>query len=99
MVERIKEGTVIITEGRIYALFHELNPTTNDVCGKCELREKCESGIEVNKFTDLCLANNVPGDSYFLQCSPLFLKCVGEIAFQQNFLEADASSDEAKAQL
>lgn len=99
MVERIKEGTVIITEGRIYALFHELNPTTNDVCGKCELREKCESGMEIHKYVDLCLANDVPGDAFFLECSPLSSKRVRDIAFQQNFLEADASLDEASAKL
>lgn len=99
MVERIKSGTVIITGGRIYALFHELNPTSNEVCEKCELREKCESGIEVNKFTDLCLANDVPGDGYFLECSPLSSKRVRDIAFQQNFLETAASEDEATAKL
>lgn len=99
MVERIKEGTVIITEGRIYALFHELNPTSYTVCDKCELREKCESGLEVNKFLDLCLANYVPQDGFFLECSPISSKRVRDIAFQQNFLEADASEDEAKAEL
>lgn len=99
MVKRIKSGTVIITGGRIYALFHELNPTTNEVCEKCELREECESGIEVQKYVDLCLANDVPGDGFFLECSPLSSKRVRDIAFQQNFLEADASEDEAKAEL
>lgn len=99
MVERIKEGTVIIKEGRIYALFREKNPTTNEVCDKCELREECESGIEMHKFVDLCLANDVPGDGYFLECSPLSAMRVRNISFQQNFLEADASSDEASAKL
>lgn len=99
MVERIKEGTVIIKEGRIYALFHEIHPTTNEVCGKCELREECESGLEFHKYVDLCLANDVPGDGFFLECSPISGKKVGDIAFQQNFLEADASSDEASAKL
>lgn len=99
MVERIKEGTVIITEGRIYALFHELNPTSNEVCEKCELREDCESGMEIHKYVDLCLANDVPGDCYFLECSPISSKRIRDIAFQQNFLEADASSDEASAEL
>ena len=99
MVERIKEGTVIIKEGRIYALFHETNPTTNEVCEKCILREECKSGIEVLKFSDLCLANDVPEDGFFLECSPISAKKVGDIAYQQNFLEADASSDEASAEL
>ena len=99
MVERIKEGSVIIVEGRIYALFHEIHPTTNEVCGKCELREECESGLEFHKYVDLCLANDVPGDGFFLECSPISGKKVGDIAFQQNFLEADASSDEASAKL
>lgn len=99
MVERIKSGTVIIMGGRIYALFHELNPTTNEVCEKCELREECESGIEVTKFTDLCLANGVPVDGFFKECSTISSKRVRDIAFQQNFLEADASSDEASAKL
>lgn len=99
MVERIKEGTVIIVEGRIYALFRETHPTTNEVCGKCELRETCESGIEFHKLSDLCLANDVPGDGFFLECSPISSKRVRDIAFQQNFLEADASSDEASAKI
>lgn len=99
MVERLKKGTVIITEGRIYALFHEIHPTTNEVCGKCELRETCESGIEMHKLSDLCLANGVPGDGFFLECSPISSKRVRDIAFQQDFLEADASSDEASAKL
>ena len=99
MVERLKKGTVIIKEGRVYALFHETNPTTNEVCEKCALREECESGIEVNKFSDLCLANDVPGDAFFLECSPIPSKRVCDIAYQQDFLEADLSSDEASAEL
>lgn len=99
MVERLKKGTVIITEGRIYALFREIRPTTNEVCGKCELRDMCESGIEIHKLSDLCLTYDVPGDGYFLECSSISGKKVGDIAFQQNFLEADASSDEASAKL
>lgn len=99
MVERIKEGTVIIVEGRIYALFREIHPTTNEVCGKCQLRETCESGIEMHKLSDLCLANEVPGDGFFLEWSPISAKKVGDIALQQNVLEADASSDEASAKI
>lgn len=99
MVERIKRGSVIIVEGRIYALFREIQPTTNEVCGRCELRETCESGIEIHKLSDLCLANGVPGDGFFLECSPISSKRVQDIALQQNVLEADASSDEASAEL
>lgn len=99
MVERIKEGSVIITEGRIYALFREIHPTTNEVCGKCELRETCESGIEMHKLSDLCLTNDVPGDAFFLECSTISSKRVRDIAFQQNYLEAAASEDEASAEL
>lgn len=99
MVERIKKGSVIIVEGRIYALFREIHPTTNEVCGKCELRETCESGLEFHKLYDLCLANDVPGDGFFLECSPISSKRVRDIAFQQSFLEAAASEDEATAEL
>ena len=99
MVERLKKGTVIIVEGRVYALFHETHPSTNEVCEKCALREECESGIEVNKFSDLCLANDVPGDGFFLECFPLTSKRFRDIAYQQAFLEADASTDEASAEL
>lgn len=99
MVERLKKGTVIITEGRIYALFREINPTTNEVCGKCELREMCESGIEINKLSNLCLTCDVPGDGFFLECSPISGKKIGEISFEQNHLEAFASLKEAKTEL
>lgn len=99
MVERIEKGSVIIVEGRIYALFREIHPTTNEVCGKCQLRETCESGIEMHKLSDLCLANEVPGDGFFLEWSPLSSKHVGDIALQQNFLEADASFGEASDDL
>ena len=99
MVERLKKGTVIIVEGRVYALFHETHPSTNEVCGKCVLREICESGIEMHKLSDLCLANDVPGDAFFLECSPIPSKRVCDIAYQQDFLEADLSSDEASAEL
>lgn len=99
MVERIKVGTVIIKGGRIYALFREQNPTTNGVCDKCALREECESGIEVNKFRDLCMTNGVPGDGFFLECNPRASKSTFDIAFQQNILEAIASEEEATAEL
>ena len=99
MVERLKKGTIIIKEGRIYALFHEIHPTTNEVCEKCELRETCESGIEMHKLSDLCLANEVSDDGFFLECSPISSKRIRDIAFQQDPLEADASSDEASAEL
>lgn len=99
MVERIKEGSVIIVEGRIYALFRETRPTTNEVCGKCELRETCESGIEMHKLSDLCLANDVPGDGFFLECSPISGQKLSDISFDQNLLEAFASLDEASAKI
>ena len=99
MIERIKKGTVIITGGRIYALFHELNPTSNEVCEKCELREECESGMEIHKFVDLCLANDVPGDGYFLECFPTTKKTIREIALGQNLLETFASEDDATVEL
>lgn len=99
MVERIKKGSVIIVEGRIYALFREIHPTTNEVCGKCQLRETCESGIEMHKLSDLCLANEVPGDGFFLEWSPRSSLKVADISLDQIYLEADASSDEASAKL
>lgn len=99
MKERIKEGSVIIVEGRIYALFREKHPTTNEVCGKCEIRETCESGLEIHKLSDLCLANGVPGDCFFLECSQISAKKVEDIALEQNYSEADASSDEAPAKI
>ena len=89
MVERIKKGTVIITEGRIYALFHDRNSTTNEVCGRCELREQCESGIELHKLSDLCMANNVTGDAFFLECSSKTSKRLRDIAFQQDGFEVE----------
>lgn len=99
MVERIEGGSVIIVEGRIYALFHEIQPTTNWVCERCELRETCGSDEGFYKLSGLCQANDVPWDGFFLECSPISSKRVQDIAFQQNPLEADLSLDEATADL
>lgn len=99
MVERIKEGSVIITEGRVYALFHDTDPKDNRVCSRCELREKCETGVEINAFSKLCLTNGVSGDAFFLECNPMASKSTRDIAFQQNILEAIASAEEATAEL
>lgn len=99
MVERIKEGTVIITGGRIYALFHELNPTDNNVCRKCALHTFCMEKDAIPTMCHFCTKGLGRSDAFFLECFPTQKKSVREIACEQNFLETAASEDEATAGL
>lgn len=99
MVERIKEGSVIIKGGRIYALFHELNPTDNNVCRKCALHAFCMEKGAFPAMSEFCIRGLGRTDAFFLECFPTQKKSVRDIAFEQDFLEATASEDEARAGL
>ena len=39
--EMIKGSPVLIIDGKVYRLVYVLNPTSNDVCSKCELKSVC----------------------------------------------------------
>lgn len=99
MVERIKEGPVIIKGGRIYALFHELNPADNNVCRKCALHAFCMEKGAFPAMGHFCTRGIGRTDAFFLECFPTQKKSVREIACEQNFLETAASEDEATAEL
>lgn len=99
MVERIKEGPVIIKGGRVYALFYEQNPTDNDVCSKCDFHTFCMEKGAFSTMTEFCTRGIGRTDAFFLECFPTQRKTVFDVAWEQCYLEAAASQDEAKAQL
>lgn len=46
--------TVLVIEGHPYSLVREINPTSNGVCNKCDLREKCNDDPDYYNLWDLC---------------------------------------------
>ena len=59
--------TVLVLEGIPYSLVRELNPTSNEVCGKCDLREQCISNGKRMDYASLCWPDGLSSGWFFLQ--------------------------------
>lgn len=84
MIERIKDGAVIINGGRVYALFHESEPVDNCVCGACDLKLDCFVNDENKLFSVLCNGEYGADDGFFLECDPITNKRIVELCCEQN---------------
>lgn len=71
MIEKIKDGAVIINGGRVYALFRETEFTDNRVCSKCALKFTCIDEQENRRLSVLCNGEYGADDGYFLECFPI----------------------------
>lgn len=87
MIERIKDGAVIINGGRVYALFHDTNPTDNCVCSKCNLKFTCIDDQENRRLSVLCNGEYGADDGYFLECYPITNKQIIDICCEQDKME------------
>lgn len=87
MIERIKDGAVIINGGHVYALFHETEPVNNLVCGACDLKIDCWDEKENKRLSILCNGEYGADDGFFLECLPITNKKIIELCLEQDRIE------------
>lgn len=99
MIERIKDGAVIINGGRVYALFQTTEPTGNNVCSKCKLKFICIDDKENRRLSVLCNGEYGAGDGYFLECDPITNKQIVELCCEQDRAECSYAICSAECKL
>lgn len=59
--------TVLVIEGIPYSLVRELNPTSNEICGRCDLFDLCKGSANGFRFWNLCTPEDDSRGWFFLQ--------------------------------
>lgn len=67
----LNEETALVLNGEVYVLVKESNPTSNEVCGKCSLYDKCWQSDETLKYSGLCITED-DDQSWFFQRHLIF---------------------------
>lgn len=75
--------TVLVIEGHPYSLVREIEPTSNAVCEKCELRSRCIEDDDKHEYWDLCTPDYDNGMWFFIEDwdiiqTPLVCYCTGD---------------------
>lgn len=84
--------TVLVLEGKPYSLVRELNPTSNAVCGKCDLHEMCRGPKGRMDFASLCWPDGLSSGWYFVEDwdiiqTPLVCYCTGDHSIAKSISE------------
>lgn len=85
---REETGTIIISEGRVYASFKQEPVTENDVCCLCDLQDKCKGEKGRLDLRKLCEANESFQEVFFHEVKPSTKLTIFDVAAQQNIHEA-----------
>lgn len=85
---REETGTIIISDGRVYATFKQEPITENDVCNICALRYDCKSEVGRMDYRSLCEANESFQGCFFKEVKPSTKLTIFDVAAQQNIHEA-----------
>lgn len=86
--------TVLVIEGKPYSLVRELNPTSNAVCGKCELAEKCRGPKGRMDLDYMCWPDGLDSSWYFIEDwdiiqTPIVCYCTGDHSIVENTSEQE----------
>lgn len=82
-IKRVKEGPLLILDGRTYATFKQVEIKVNDVCTLCSLNWECHVNAGDKHFTSLCDIVSMPDDCFFDEVKPS-TKQVFDIALEQD---------------
>ena len=85
---RVKEGPVLIVDGRTHAAFRQVEIKVNDVCPLCSLCWECQDKAGDKYFTSLCDIVSMPDDCFFNEVKPSTKETVFDIALEQDMHEA-----------
>lgn len=68
MIKLIRnKHTVIVWNGKPYGLYREETPSTNNVCGMCDLFRVCWCGNKGLSLVDLCRCDDHPSAWFFVE--------------------------------
>lgn len=85
---REETGTIIISDGRVYATFKQEPVIVGDVCKLCDLRHDCKSEQDRNNYGELCEANESFQGCFFKEVKPSTKLTIFDVATDQNLNEA-----------
>ena len=73
----INEEIALVINAEVFLLVKETNPTSNEVCGKCDLYDDCWQPDENLKYCDLCITKN-QDTGWFFKRHDLFTRKGGK---------------------